>query len=752
MMVVPRLTLAGAMPDRLYFARVHEDPELELQALRPGPDDVLVVVASAGCTALALLGAGAGRVDAVDLNPTQNHLIELKVAALATLAGSDAARFLGGLPAPGDWRREIYIGLRGRLGPGARTYWDGHERDIRRGVLGRGVSERFIGMLRRVLRLAVHPRRRIERLLALRTPRDQRAFYRAEWDTRRWRALFRLLLGRRSLERTYDPAFFHGVEASNFGEHFRRTFERTVTELPIPGNYFLHMALTGRYAEDSLPPYLDELRPVAPHPSCVEEPATPSAGALRLVDGSVTDYLRTLPGSSVTGFALSNVCEWLDDAGIGTLFREIERTAAPGAVVCFRNFVGWTDVPPRRRGRVVEDHDRGDRLFRQDRSLVNRRFAVCRVTTDSGRAATVREARPEDNGDLVRLAAACPMRGDTVLCVDRSPDFFTLNRLQGDEWKVGVAVEPDDTIVGCAAIAARHAWLNGLPVAMSYVCDLKVHPEYRRRGVADALSGWLRTAAGELAGPDAPALLTILEGNTPMEKRADGRRGLPRLRRIATIEAWSIPLVLPRRRRVRGIDVRAAGVNDLDDMAALWNRVAPGRQLADAFGSGGLAARIQSSPWPGPEAYLLARNADGRLAGFVGLWDQHEFKQIRVLRYEPRAAALRRTVNVLAPLVGAARLPPPGESLRYLTAVHVCVPPDRPDALRALLLVALSAQRSRGYGFITIGLDANDPLNGALRGLWAQRSRIGAYLTSATGAYEGPQPDGRPVHFELALV
>ena len=58
----PRIALSGAVHDRLFFAQVREDPCVELTALRPGPDDEVVVVSSGGCTALSLLAAGAGRV------------------------------------------------------------------------------------------------------------------------------------------------------------------------------------------------------------------------------------------------------------------------------------------------------------------------------------------------------------------------------------------------------------------------------------------------------------------------------------------------------------------------------------------------------------------------------------------------------------------------------------------------------------------------------------------------------------------
>ena len=100
---------------------------------------------------------------------------------------------------------------------------------------------------------------------------------------------------------------------------------------------------------------------------------------LTLVDGTMTDYLRILPDASVTGFSLSNICEWLAPNAIDELFAEIVRVATPGATLCFRNFVGWTEVPPQFRGVVREDRALGDELTKQDRSVVARRIAVCRI-------------------------------------------------------------------------------------------------------------------------------------------------------------------------------------------------------------------------------------------------------------------------------------------------------------------------------------------------------------------------------------
>ena len=72
-----------------------------------------------------------------------------------------------------------------------------------------------------------------------------------------------------------------------------------------------------------------------------------------------------------------------------------------------------------------------------------------------------REATPDDNQPLVELSVACPMEGDIGLAVDRAPDFFALNRLEGPTWRVGVVDGPDGRPVGCIAVAARDVYLNG---------------------------------------------------------------------------------------------------------------------------------------------------------------------------------------------------------------------------------------------------------------------------------------------------
>jgi len=371
-MGVSRTELPGATDGRLFFAQVREDPLLEVEALRDQLDGPIAIVTSGGCTALTLIAAGAAQVTGIDLGRAQNHICELKAAAIASLGPSGAAAFIGGSSASD--RLDVYQKLRPSLSSGAQAYWDAHGSWIKAGVLNAGVTERLMRVIARSVRLFVHSRASVARLLAQSGGSGQQAFYDSEWDTRRWRLLFQVLCNRLVMRRTYDPAFFEHVSNPSFARHFHKTAGLALRELPATENYFLQFLFTGRYPAGCRPAYLDD--------SC-SGPLTQVMERLTLVDASYTEYLATQPDGSIAGFALSNICEWLTDEQIDELFTQVVRTARPGARLVFRNFVGWTEVPSRWRTAVVEDDELGARLSPLDRSMCQRRIVVCDIRSAS---------------------------------------------------------------------------------------------------------------------------------------------------------------------------------------------------------------------------------------------------------------------------------------------------------------------------------------------------------------------------------
>jgi S-adenosylmethionine-diacylglycerol 3-amino-3-carboxypropyl transferase len=724
---------------------VLEDPRLEITWLRPGLAKRLVVVGSGGCTALSLLAAGAGEVVSVDRNATQHHLVELKAAAVGALAPDDALRFLGGLEAAPSWRRSRFLELCPTLSPAARVYWEARPAAVEKGALRSGVTERFLRVVGALVRAIVHPRERILRLRTCAGIAEQQALFAAEWDTWRWRALFSLLVNRRVLERALDPVFFPHLPPGGLGAHFREKLEHGLRELPVAGNYFLDRMLLGGYQPDGARP-----RYATPEGA---RAVRASAARLTLVDGSMTAYLQTCPDASVHGFALSNICEWMTPPEVEALFAEIARTAVPGAPVCVRNFVGTVHVPESLRTVVVEEGGASARLGESDRSLVNRTFHACVVAGRGPRpwpAARVREAVAADNGALLALAAGSPMEGGLGLRLDRGPDFFALTRVQGKWSRVSVVDEGwPGRLAGCVAVAERTLHLSGNPTRTFYASDLRVAAPARGRGVADALVRSVAEAARERAGPSATVWLAVLAGNTAMEARLGGPRGLPKLSHCARVESHALLMLQPAIEWRWGPSVRIASDADLDEMHALWTRVAPRRHFTTCLDRAGLAAAMAGA---GRGAFHLAHEADGRLAGFLGVWNQAEMKRWCVTRDSARTRVVRTTHNVLARLLRAPQLPSPGQPLAGASVFLCCVPPERADVLRALLASARRRLQRAGIPLLHLALDARDPLRSALRGHLSVATPLDLYLSSPNGAFAGRPLDERPCHFELALA
>lgn len=105
----------------LVYNQGWEDPARDQEALGLGPDDRVLAITSAGCNVLdyALRGA---HVVAVDANPRQNHLLELKLAGIRALPFDDFFALFGEGGTPRA--RAIYAALRGLLSRQAQAFWD----------------------------------------------------------------------------------------------------------------------------------------------------------------------------------------------------------------------------------------------------------------------------------------------------------------------------------------------------------------------------------------------------------------------------------------------------------------------------------------------------------------------------------------------------------------------------------------------------------------------------------------------------
>ncbi|MCA9224547.1 MAG: DUF3419 family protein, partial [Planctomycetales bacterium] len=109
--------------NNLVYNTCWEDPRLDRVALELGPSDNVLVITSAGCNALDYALTGPNHVHAVDMNPRQNSLLELKLAGIKHLEFDDFFRMFGQGYLP-NAARTYQQKLRPHLSTWAQSYWD----------------------------------------------------------------------------------------------------------------------------------------------------------------------------------------------------------------------------------------------------------------------------------------------------------------------------------------------------------------------------------------------------------------------------------------------------------------------------------------------------------------------------------------------------------------------------------------------------------------------------------------------------
>ena len=79
----------------LIYNTCWEDPAVDRKALNLGPNDTVLAITSAGCNVLDYALLGPKRIHAVDANPRQTALLELKLAAIRCLDYEDFFALFG---------------------------------------------------------------------------------------------------------------------------------------------------------------------------------------------------------------------------------------------------------------------------------------------------------------------------------------------------------------------------------------------------------------------------------------------------------------------------------------------------------------------------------------------------------------------------------------------------------------------------------------------------------------------------------
>lgn len=366
---------------RLVYNTCWEDPRLDREALALGPDDAMLVITSAGCNVLDYALDAPARIHAVDLNPRQTALLELKLAGIRGLDHHDFFQLFG-LGRHHAWRDIYHTRLREQLSPWAARYWDLHGRVLsgasHRGTFYfHGTTGLLAWAIKGYLDRIIGVRDDVQALLQATSVDAQRDIYDRRLRRRLFQPLLKWILGR-------DSTLALVAVPRPQREHLERDYPRGIadfivervedvfTRLPLADNYFWRVYLQGHYEPACCPEYLKPAPFARLKAGLVDRISTHTS--------SVEQFLRHHT-SPISAFVLLDHMDWLCGSDLPALrdeWQAIVDRAAPGARVLWRSGGRRTDfvddltvqVRGRRRrlgDRLVYSSDLTSRLHERDR-------------------------------------------------------------------------------------------------------------------------------------------------------------------------------------------------------------------------------------------------------------------------------------------------------------------------------------------------------------------------------------------------
>ncbi|KAI8076787.1 uncharacterized protein BX664DRAFT_367349 [Halteromyces radiatus] len=318
------------------YAFTWEDPRVDLEFLHLSKDDVLFVISSAGDNALEYALQQPKRIHCVDMNPCQNHLLELKLASISSLPYEDFWRMFGEGRHP-LFQTLLHDLISPHLSGYAFQYWSQHSDRFSHKFYKTGYSGLALSIFEWWVRMnglskPVHD------LCHAATIEEQQAIWLQHIRPAMFSPMIRKILN--------NPMFMWNalgvpmnqmnmfLEECTTQEYIENTLDPISSRsLLRTDQYFYYLCMMQRYHPDSCPSYLtrqgfDKLK----QPGALD--------CFRLHTDSILNVLQTFPDAYLTRLVVMDHMDWFDPMSHDELVQEIKhmaRALQPGGQVYWRS-------------------------------------------------------------------------------------------------------------------------------------------------------------------------------------------------------------------------------------------------------------------------------------------------------------------------------------------------------------------------------------------------------------------------------
>ncbi len=347
--------------DYLRYANCWEDADILIDALSPKSGDRVLSIGSAGDNSFSMLVNDPELVVAVDINPVQLNLIELKKAAIATLDHESFLRFLGFHDCEDRWH--IFLKVKEMLSPELAGFWSERRKEIEDGIIYQGKFERYFRLFHKKILPLIHTKKRIGKLFEEKDPAQQERFFNKKWNNWRWRMLFKIFFSKSVMGRFgRDPEFLKEVDVP-VPTFILRQAQKHLKSVDCQNNYFLQFILTGKFST-ALPHYARKEN---------FEKIKSRIDRITIYNGLAENAFKEYQGFNK--FNLSNIFEYMNLELFRSVSENLVRNGKPGS-----RYVYWNLMVSRRMSEIipelVHDVENSENFTKKDKGFFYGKFII----------------------------------------------------------------------------------------------------------------------------------------------------------------------------------------------------------------------------------------------------------------------------------------------------------------------------------------------------------------------------------------
>ncbi len=311
---------------KINYSASNEDTAAELAALKLNRADHVLCVTGSGARGLDLLTADPQRIVCVDFNPTQNHLLNLKIAAYRLLEYEDFLIFMGIVPsAHPDLHFDSVIKS---LNAQSNAYWRDRRSLVQRGLIYCGTWEK---LLRAMSKMTVFRQKHIDGLLNAEALSAQQDYWEKFWTGPFLRRVLNIIATRwvwTTIIR--EPGAKIIPRDFNVAEYLFQSLQSMARRTLLRENPFANLIFYGRYTSDCiLPLHLQEAN---------FDSIKQRVDRLDVVTAPLHEYLFNNP-AVFDAFSLSDFSSYASPSLYQEIYSSVRYSAKDKARFCERFFL-----------------------------------------------------------------------------------------------------------------------------------------------------------------------------------------------------------------------------------------------------------------------------------------------------------------------------------------------------------------------------------------------------------------------------